>query len=199
MVAVDAFEVVIALVLLGTVAALTVACMKGNWVPFAVGLLVFPVAYVGALLPARPGSYWAKHSRPTLAPLMALSSRRSVRPLWPLLGWTACGLGFALALLTPSTIGLPAAAASVALTLALLACERARGSATAGLIAGCGLLALAIAYLNRDGPGDVCTTSVRESSCTGEWSPWPWLGVGVVFRGAAVTLVLRSARDDRRS
>lgn len=66
--------------------------------------------------------------------------------VWSFVGWTACGLGFAVALLTPFTIGPVAALVSVALALGLLASGRARGSATAGVIAGCGILALVIAY-----------------------------------------------------
>jgi hypothetical protein len=46
-----------------------------------------------------------------------------------------------------------------------------------GLIAGAGVLPLVIAWLNRSGPGNVCTPG----ECTEEWSPWPWLAAGVVL------------------
>ena len=67
-----------------------------------------------------------------------------------------------------------------------------------GLISGLGLPFLYIAYLNRSGPGEVCTTiGVNGSSCTDEWSPWPWFAIGVtlVFSGIAV---FRSVRRTRR-
>lgn len=130
---------------------------------------------------------------------MTPSRRGRIGSLWPFLGWTGCGLGFAVALLTPFTIGPIAALISAALAVALLASGRARGAAPAGLIAGCGILALAIAYLNRGGPGNVCTTTVRESSCVSEWSPWPWLGVGIALLAAAVTLLLWSSHANRDS
>ena len=52
---------VIALVLLITfIAARVVAGMKRRWVFFGIGFFLFPVAVCGALMEARPGSYWAR-------------------------------------------------------------------------------------------------------------------------------------------
>lgn len=39
--------------------ALVVAGMKHRWMLFAIGLIVAPAAFVGALLPAKPGSRWS--------------------------------------------------------------------------------------------------------------------------------------------
>ena len=39
--------------------ALVVCGMKGRWVLFVLGLLFAPVAFVGALMPAKPDSSWA--------------------------------------------------------------------------------------------------------------------------------------------
>jgi bacteriorhodopsin len=68
-----------------------------------------------------------------------------------------------------------------------------------GLLSGVGMLALYIAYLNRHGPGEVCGHSVTDHHCTTEWSPWPWLFVGVLLLAAGVVLlrVFRRAGDDR--
>jgi hypothetical protein len=55
---------------------------------------------------------------------------------------------------------------------------------------------LYIALLNRGGPGDVCTTTGTSSACTEEWSPWPFLAVGValVVSGIVLTRLPRGRR-----
>ena len=53
-------ELIILVVLLSYVPALVVAGMKERWVWFVLGLLFWLPSYVGALLPARPGSSWAR-------------------------------------------------------------------------------------------------------------------------------------------
>jgi type IV secretory pathway TrbD component len=52
-------EVLIVLTIVGQVPALVIAGMKGRWVWFAFGLLLWIPAFVGALLPARADSTWA--------------------------------------------------------------------------------------------------------------------------------------------
>ena len=53
-------EVVVLLLILLYIAALTVTGMKGRWVLFVLGLLFGIFAFVGALLPAKPGSTWER-------------------------------------------------------------------------------------------------------------------------------------------
>ena len=108
--------------------------------------------------------------------------------------WTAVGAGACLALLTLLTIG-PFVLVAVLAALAVLIPRR--GSVehgVTGLLSGAGLLALYIAYLNRDGPGEVCRSSATEQSCTSEWSPWPWLVLGLVLVAAGVALFRRAGR-----
>jgi hypothetical protein len=68
--------------------------------------------------------------------------------------------------------------------LVLLARRGAARRAIPGLLAGFGVAPLLIAYLNRDGPGNVCNATAGGSSCTEEWSPWPWLIIGCVLLAA---------------
>jgi hypothetical protein len=49
-----------------------------------------------------------------------------------------------------------------------------------------------IAYLNRHGPGEVCRTNAAQHECTTQWSPWPWLLVGLVLVAAGVLLFRRA-------
>ena len=49
-------EVGILLLLFTYIPAMVIAGMKGQWLWFALGLVLFPAAYVGAILRAKPGS-----------------------------------------------------------------------------------------------------------------------------------------------
>jgi hypothetical protein len=51
-------ELVVLLLLVAWVAALVVSAMKHRWVLFVLGIFFGIFAFIGALLPARPGSYW---------------------------------------------------------------------------------------------------------------------------------------------
>ena len=52
--------VMLLVLLIALIAALVVAGMKRRWVFFGIGFFLFPVAVCGALMTARPGSYWAR-------------------------------------------------------------------------------------------------------------------------------------------
>jgi hypothetical protein len=116
------------------------------------------------------------------------------RPILAFLGWTAVGAGAALGLLTILTVGifvLPGTA-----LLAGFLSWRGRGSYIApGLLTGSGLVPLYVAYLNRSGPGNVCTTSALSQSCTQEMGPWPWVAAGLCLAGAGIALGLFMRRS----
>jgi hypothetical protein len=50
-----------------------------------------------------------------------------------------------------------------------------------GLISGLSLPLFYVAFLNRSGPGTVCSSTATSRSCVDEWSPWPWLAIGIVL------------------
>ncbi len=120
----------------------------------------------------------------------------AARPrIWPFFAWAAVGAGACLALLGVLSIGLFVLPLVLAALIALLLWPGGRTVAALGAISGLGLVPLFVAYLNRGGPGDVCTTSVSGGqSCTSEWSPWPWLGAGLalVALGAVAFARLRA-------
>jgi hypothetical protein len=65
------------------------------------------------------------------------------------------------------------------LATVLVARRPAAAMGAPGLVSGLGLPFLFIAYLNRDGPGNVCHgTGDGGTSCVEEWTPWPWLLAG---------------------
>ncbi|MDY0814117.1 hypothetical protein [Kitasatospora purpeofusca] len=49
-----------------------------------------------------------------------------------------------------------------------------------------------LAYLNRSGPGTVCTTTMTSSSCVEEYSPWLFLGLAVLLLVVAAGLWYRA-------
>jgi hypothetical protein len=95
-------------------------------------------------------------------------------------------IGAAVALGTVSVIGvfvLPLATITALLALRWRAGRRG----LTGIISGLGAPLLYVAWLNRDGPGEVCRTLASGGqSCTDEWSPWPWLVAGAFFVLAGV-------------
>ena len=51
-----------------------------------------------------------------------------------------------------------------------------------GLVSGLSLPLFFVAYLNRAGPGTICRAiGAQGQECIDEWSPWPWLAIGVVL------------------
>jgi hypothetical protein len=108
--------------------------------------------------------------------------------------WAIVGAGAGLALLTALTIGPLLLVAVVVASVVLMRRPGGVGEGVNGLVSGVGVPLLTIAYLNRDGPGRVCETSATEQTCSTEWSPWPWLVVGVVLVAGGVLLFRRAVR-----
>ena len=79
---------------------------------------------------------------------------------------------------------------------ALLVMRRRTGPELSGVLAGLGLPLLYVAFLNRSGPGLICTTSAGGSHCTEQWSPWGWAVIGVLLLASGVLLFLRRSRSD---
>lgn len=117
--------------------------------------------------------------------------------MWPwFCAWFVVGALAASGLLTALTIGvflLP-----IALVAAVfLAIRHDRRAGLAGLVSGLGVPLLYVAFLNREGPGNVCTTTATGQSCVEEYSPWGWLAAGAVFLLAGIVLGLVLRRRTR--
>lgn len=108
------------------------------------------------------------------------------------LGWAVATGALALAAITPFTIGFLVAPLAL-LALAALAVT-ARNESAAGALCGPAVLLLYIGYLNRGGPGDVCTSSPTAQSCTTEWSPWPFAVIGLCLLAASASLFWHLSR-----
>ncbi len=109
---------------------------------------------------------------------------------WALVG--ALGAFGVVALLTVGVFVLP-----VALVLGGVGLwsPRLRPGLLPGLLLGASLVPLWLAFENRSGPGTVCESTATSSTCAEQYSPWPFLVVGLLLAGAGVALVRRSARE----
>ena len=106
-------------------------------------------------------------------------------------GWCVVGAALTLSILTLLTIGPFVLLVTLMLTGFLL-WRVDFGWAMTGMISGAGLPVLYVAWLNRDGPGEVCTRTVTQVSCTDEWSPWPFVALGVVLLVGGVVAFARN-------
>jgi hypothetical protein len=105
------------------------------------------------------------------------------------------GTALAVGVLGVLTIGVFVLPAALLGLFGLLRYERTH-SGLPGLACGPGVVLLYVAYLNRDGAGNICTTSPSGGNyCRGETSPWPWLVAGLAFViGGWVAFISRRGR-----
>jgi hypothetical protein len=113
--------------------------------------------------------------------------------------WLLVGAGYALSFIAIASIGLFVLPFPVLATL-LLARRWQATSGLPGLISGLAVPVLYVAYLNRAGPGTICTNVTGGQECHDEWSPWPWLAVGVILLVlGVVTFIDLQRRASHRS
>lgn len=95
------------------------------------------------------------------------------------LAWLVVGAGYGVALVGALSIGVFVLPVAVAATVAVA--SRSDGRGLPGLLSGLGFPLLYVGYLNRAGPGTVCTAVGQGRQCVDEGSPWPWVGAGVAL------------------
>ena len=116
---------------------------------------------------------------------------------WTFWVWAVVGVGFGFGI---SAIGIFTVPVALLITILLLTRRRFRGSAY-GLLVGIGSLPLAIAWDNRDGPGEQCHAidGGLGTQCDELYDPLKWLLFGLVFvlAGLAAQVWAASARASR--
>jgi hypothetical protein len=108
--------------------------------------------------------------------------------------WCVVGAGLALGVLSILTIG-PFVLLATFFLCGFLLWRLEFGWGMAGMLSGAALPLLYVAWLNRDGPGEVCTRTARSVSCGDEWSPWPFVAVALALAVAGLVVFARRGRD----
>ena len=111
--------------------------------------------------------------------------------------FTLLGAAWAFSLVSILSIGMVILPLATVATVVLLT-RRSSRQGLPGLVAGLGAPLVYVAYLNRAGPGNVCTAVVRGASCMQEFDPLPWLIVGLALVAAGVAAFLIRTRSQPR-
>ena len=110
---------------------------------------------------------------------------------WSFFAWPLVGAALAFSVVSAMTIGIFLLPFVLVGLFALLKWGGDRKS-SAGLFSGAGLPFLFIAYINRNGPGNICTPYGQGGQqCTQEGSPLPWLIIGAILVLLGVLLFIR--------
>ena len=129
---------------------------------------------------------------------MDAAEAAAARP-WAWFGaWLLLGAVWMFALVAILSVGVYVLPVATVATVLLARCASGRPGLP-GLVSGLGAPVLYVAYLNRSGPGEVCTVFARRSSCTQEWDPWPWLIVGLAFVAFGIVLFGVRGRPRRQA
>lgn len=109
------------------------------------------------------------------------------------LGWCLAGIAGCFGVLSVLTVG-PFVLLATLFWSAWLLWRFEFGWSMGGLLSGAAVPVMYVAWLNRGGPGEVCSTTATSTSCTDEWSPWPFLVGAVVLAVAGVVVFARGRR-----
>ena len=112
--------------------------------------------------------------------------------------WAGCGASAAFIFVGAFAVG-PVAILPTIL-FAILATRLGGNNVSAvGVAAGVGVWGFVLGWLNRDGPGEVCTTTATGGGCTQEWAPWPFWVTGSVLVAASVAVFVYVSGRSRRA
>jgi hypothetical protein len=107
--------------------------------------------------------------------------------------WTLLGVAWGFTFVGIASIGLLILPLALVGT-AVISRTDSSFSGLPGALTGLGVAPLLVAYLNRHGPGDVCTHTATGGSCGQEWNPWPWLLAGMALITAGILWFRARAR-----
>ena len=107
---------------------------------------------------------------------------------WKYTYWLICGALLGLAIASLLTVGIFIFPIGAALAAFGLWTTRLRNRSAAAVLAGLALAPFYLAWLNRSGPGEVCSSSGSEISCVDAWNPWPFIAIGVLLIAASLLL-----------
>jgi len=109
------------------------------------------------------------------------------------LGWCLAGAGGCFGVLSLLSVG-PFVLLGTLFLCGWLLWRFNFGWSMGGLLVGAALPVLYVAWLNRNGPGDVCTSTATSQSCGEESSPWPLLAAALVLVVGGAVVFARGRR-----
>ncbi len=118
-------------------------------------------------------------------------------PAWAYAWWALVGVLLGFGVVAILTVGALFVALGAVLAFLGGRAPVLRTRAAVAAVAGFGVAPLYLAWLNRGGPGQVCTQTADQTSCLEAWSPWPFLAVAVLLVGAGVWLLVRQVGRPR--
>lgn len=128
----------------------------------------------------------------------AMASRRPALPWLSTLSWGVVGTLGSFGVAALPTVGVFLLAGAAVVAAIALAVPALRPPCTPGFLVGLSTAPLFLAWLNRGGPGLVCTTADGVTSCDDAWSPWPFVAIGVLFAAAGLALLVIGRRGSGR-
>jgi hypothetical protein len=135
----------------------------------------------------------AKTTPPTVIATSTTRAKRS--DLVQFFAWGALGAAYIFGFLSVLSIGVLVLAVAGVGTALMLRRPAISFAVVTGLVAGSGLPVVFVAWMNRDGPGNICKTTSGGTSCAQEWNPLPfWLIAGLLLTGGAVAFSLLQRR-----
>jgi hypothetical protein len=102
---------------------------------------------------------------------------RVVKAVWFVV-WFLVGALWSLSFI--SFIGVITLPIAIVVT-ALLCLRPGPRAGSVAVVSGLAMPFLYVAWLNRNGPGNICHVTPTSTDCTEQMSPLPWLGIGAVL------------------
>lgn len=173
---------------------------KSLWMTLIAGGTLFlgivgPILALIYLFSIRPRVKNGERAPLTKSPIVA-----SRRPWNYFAIWMLVGGAYAMVIAGAFTIGIFFIPPAVIATVFLVRNPSSRRGFP-GLFAGLALPLFIVAYLNRSGPGMVCTTSQSNfgvsHSCGQEWNPWLFLAAGLILLGVGAGVFIIASRPNR--
>lgn len=121
-------------------------------------------------------------------------------PVWAYGWWVLVSALLCFGFLAMLTIGLPFVLLGLALGATGLVLGATRSLALTAFPAGFAVPLFYIAWLNRDGPGTICSSTATSTQCEEQWDPWPWaiVGCGLIVLSVVLALAGRLLTPSRR-
>jgi hypothetical protein len=113
-------------------------------------------------------------------------------PVWSYAWWLVVGALAGMGIAALLSIGLVLLLLAGVLAVIGARTPSLRNRSVLAIPAGVGTAVLYLAWINRDGPGNVCETTGTTTTCTDQVSPWPFVVVAAVLFAVSVILARRA-------